>query len=177
LKVAKHDVFMKPREIEVPEAAGDIVLKSAGELLALDPEGKQAPRLLSEDCAVASTIKTLSFEVGTLKDGLAIVAKPFGSAGPSEDRMIVPGWRWVDTRLMRVTKDGRWLLVVQSTPYREHLAVLAVIDWEQKKIVREIPLSWKATTIDLSADGSRLLVGAFNRSIYEFDLKQLCTAP
>ena len=48
LKVAKHDVFMKPREIEVPEAAGDIVLKSAGELLALDPEGKQAPRLLSE---------------------------------------------------------------------------------------------------------------------------------
>jgi hypothetical protein len=177
LKVAKHDVFMKPREIEVPEAGGDIVLKSAGELLALDPAGKQVPRLLSSDCAAASTPKTRSFEVDSVKDGLAIVAKPFGAAGPSEDRMIFPGWRWVNSRLMRVTADGRWLLVIQSTPRQQHLAVLAVVDWEQKKTVREIPLPWHATTMDLSADGNRLLVGSFNRSIYEFDLKQLCAAP
>jgi hypothetical protein len=177
LKVAKHDVFMKPREIEVPEAGGEIVLKSARELLAIDPEGKQAPRLLSNDCAAASTSKTRSFEVSTVKDGLAIVAKPFGAATPGEDRMVIPGWQWVHSRLMRVTPDGRWLLVIQSTPRRGHLAVLAVIDWDQKKIAREIQLPWHGTTMELSTDGSRLLVGSYNRSIYEFDLKQLCTTP
>jgi len=79
--------------------------------------------------------------------------------------------------LIRVTADGRWLLVIQSTPHTEQLSVLAAIDWEQKKIVHEIPLSWYATTMELSADGNRLLVGAHNRALYEFDLKQLCTAP
>jgi hypothetical protein len=63
LQVAKHDVFMKPREIVVPDAGGGIVLKSARELLALDPDGKKAPRLLSNDCIVASAPRARSFEV------------------------------------------------------------------------------------------------------------------
>jgi tricorn protease-like protein len=91
--------------------------------------------------------------------------------------MTIPGWSWGDSGLMRATPDGRWLLVIQSTPRQGHLGLLAAVDWEQKKVVREIPLSWNATTMELSADGSRLLVGASNRSIYEFDVKQLCTVP
>jgi hypothetical protein len=178
LQVGNHDVFMMPREIRIPDAGGEVLLKSASELLGLDPEGKKPPRLLSRNCAAAATPAGRSFDVLRIKGEVVVAAKPFGAAEPGKDRMTLPGrWQWASTPVSRATPDGRWLVLTRPTHTRSSPCSLVIVDWERKKIAREIPLPWMATTLELSGDATRLLVGSFNRSLYEFDLGQLRADP
>lgn len=176
LQVSKRDVFMRPREIRLSGEPGSILVKSARELLKLDPEGKDAALVLSTNCTGLAAPAKRIFEANGFGPAFVITARVFGEAGPGADRMEMPAsWKSHQCPFLQSTPDGRWVLLVRSGHAR--LPTLAVIDWERKKVVREVSLPWTATSMDLSTDGLRLLVGSFNRSVYEFDVRSLCQDP
>jgi hypothetical protein len=176
LQVSKRDVFMRPREIRLSGEPGSILVKSARELLKLDPEGKDAALVLSTECTGLAAPAKRIFEANNYGPAFVITARVFGEDGPGADRMEMPAsWKSQQCPFLQSTPDGRWVLLVRTGQAR--LPSLAVIDWERKKVVREVSLPWTATSMDLSTDGLRLLVGSFNRSVYEFDVRRLCQAP
>ena len=172
LQVPMNDIFMKPRSVYLGDGGSKILVRSGSATFELDPGGKEKEVYLNSSSAGFDPKARKFFRVRSSGRDLVLEALPVGLKTEAEQTMTMPAeWRGHSCNQLLVSSDGRWLIAVHYRSNR--LPSLALIDWQEKKIVRDIPLPWQPTSLSLSTDESRLLVGSFNRAIYEFDFKAL----
>jgi WD40 repeat protein len=173
LLVPMNDIFMKPRSLYMGGADSKVLVRTGFETFELDPTGKEKEVYLNQDAAGFDPQAKKFFRAVKSKQGLLLAALPPGLKAEAQETMPLPD-EWKEHRLssILVSSDGRWLLA--SHEASGSMPSLAVSDWVNKKVVRDIPLSWRVTSLAFSRDESRLLVGSFNRSVYEFDFKKMC---
>lgn len=175
LPVPKDDIFMKPRYVYQQDQEPRILVASAKDMWMLDPAGKEQAIRLSYNFSGFDPKAKCVFQVVDGKERPQLNAVPFGMKQQATEVMQLPAeWKGHACSRLLVSKDSRWIVACHGQPGRTDS--VAVIDWEQKKIVRDFPLNWMVTSMAFSPDDSRLLIGSFNRCVYHFDFSHLRTA-
>ena len=167
LPVPMDDIYMRPRSLLV-EDPSKIFVKSGSDTLVLDPEGKKPAVVLSRTFSGRAPRTGEFFSVGNGK----LKMTPAGlDQHPRETLELPGGWSSHESGLLSVSDDGMWIAFFHNPP--GGTSSLAVVDRVGKKVVRDVPVGWTATTLAFSNDGTRLAAGASDRAIYVFDFTKL----
>lgn len=171
--VPRQDIVLRPRVFMKSDSYPNIVAKCGSDAFALDPSGKEKPVTLTTGYG-GIDLKNLKFFNSIQRQNERFIAtRAFDSGEKSSDVMKIPdSWGSQDGKQMLVSSDGRWLVVLRGLAGWE--TSLSVIDWSATKIVCDQALSWNATSMEFSNDGTKLIVGSSNRAIYVFDFKRMC---
>ena len=131
--------------------------------------GKERAVLLSQGFIGADVRANRVFSIAP--NQATVMTHEFGKATEAANWITLPtGWKLSPERAV-LSSDGRWII---ATPgIRDRPGTLAVIDVTKRQVVHLQSMKWMITSLSLSADGKRLLVGSSNRAIYEFDFLKM----
>ena len=173
------DVFMQPRSFKVLDSPLRAFLHISSELFELDLNGDKQPHLLNKPVAGFDAASATVFDIESIykKDG-SIHGSPLGSGrrttGVAGETTGIPA-DWLlsaSTPRILVGAKGSLLFVVGSRRSSSG-SVLAVIDWQMKRIVWKQEVEWEPRSATLSADEKKLVVGSSNKAIYIFDFEKM----
>lgn len=169
-------IFMKPRTFMDTIAPSTVIVRSGSDAFSLDLTGKDAPVTVAQDAIGLYSANGQTFAI-TSSGGSesTILSRPVGNirdtAVQSTRLVTLPaGWH-LRPEFGALSHDGRWLFVVPTVWGKG--SVVAAVDLTKREIVRSQPVSWTATSLALSKNGTRLLVGSTNRAVYEFDILKM----
>ena len=172
IQVPKKEIFWKPRSIQQPAGSAKAIVRSGSSLFEVDPSGKEKATVMSEWFLGFNASQRLTFWIAPGQGGLMMTATPFGLQQQGKETMKLPGiWLNRPERLLVSSSDGKWVVLTRTD--ETIVSWLSVIDWENKKVVKDFPLYSWATTLSFSPDEKSILVGSSNRGVYAFDAEAL----
>ncbi len=175
LRVPVDVIMLQPRSINLEDPAR-LLVRSGSDTFLLDPEGKRDAKLL-DSVSPGLSLKTNEFLRIDAFSGQAILQiRPLEEDGPFEDIFRLPPPLGTDAwEQMRVSPDGRWIATLHRKSGRA--SSLAILDRREKALIKDVPLEFTASSLDISPDGSRLAIGSTDCSVRLFDFEKLRADP
>ena len=174
IKVPRRDIAMRPRSFSFTDGESGMFVRAAGSVFALDPSGKDEPQLVSSWMKGFDPSTQRIFSTQARGPQVALQCRlPTSGKEPVESIELPAAWSKDFFGDILASPDSKWIV----TPHARSGGIpsLAVIDWEQKRVCRDVQLPWTPTSLEFSRDGRRLAVGASNRCVYVFDVAALST--
>lgn len=169
--VPKDQIFMNPRSF-LPGRSGSSAIVIAGwDAYNLDLTGREKPVLLGQSIIDSGITNNRMFFVASHGRGSKLRCYPSGKPKEASDLIALPDDWYLRPENAMLSSDGRWIVVIPSV--RNQGSALAVIDVDKREMIHSQTLKWKATSLSMSDDGKRLLVGSSNRAVYEFDFLKM----
>jgi hypothetical protein len=173
--VPENDIMMMPRIFMPGRDNSSIIVRPGFDAYTLDLTGKQKYSVLgqyvfgmdptgthlfsAEPSGLNSQVRT--FPIGNKKESAIVASLPPGSDLRPENAIV--------------SSDGKWIVAIPVVWGSGSL--LAVMDVTKRQLIHSQPFQWTATSLSLSADGKRLLIGGSNRAVYEFDFQKMTGTP
>ena len=172
IQVPKKEIFWKPRSIQQAAGSSKAIVRSGSSLFEVDLSGKEKASVMSEWFLGFNASQRLTFWINAGQGGLVLTATPFGIQQQVKETMKLPEtWLNRPERLLVSSSDCKWIVITRTD--ENIISWLSVVDWENKKVVKDFPLYSWATTLSFSPDEKSVLVGSSNRGIYAFDMAAL----
>lgn len=173
--VKEDEIFVRPRAFM---AGGDntSVIVRGYDAYTLDLTGKEKSVLYGRAMIGADIASNQLFCVRKNKDCCSgvwthLIGKPNEAV---ELASFPKGWDLRPENAI-LSPNAKWIAAIPAGP--SHCSVLSVIDVAKRQIIHSQPFKWTATSLSISGDGKRLLVGATNRCVYEFDFLKMTGNP
>lgn len=172
--VPKNDIFMKPRAFMNGLSPSTVIVRPGMSAYSLDLTGENPSVRLGGEFVGTYKEDNADFAI-TAGNPQGIGSRPLANPQDPSIRStpmakFPSGWN-MRPEFAAVSPDGKWVAAVPTVWGKG--SVIAVVDVAKKELIRSIPVSWTATTVSLSSDGKRLLVGSTNRAVYEFDFLKM----
>jgi MinD-like ATPase involved in chromosome partitioning or flagellar assembly len=146
-----------------------MIVKAGWAAFNLDLTGKENAVLMSQGFIGADVRANRLFSIAPNR--VTVSTHEFGKRDVAASLITLPtGWTLSPEKAV-LSSDGRW--IIANPEIRDRPGTLAVIDVAKRQVVHSQSMRWMITSLALSADGKRLLVGSSNRAIYEFDFLKM----
>lgn len=173
--VPKDDIFMMPRSFMTGSNGSSVIVRAGFDAYSLDLKGKQNAVPLANSMIGADIAANRLFSISPNNGGGTLSTHPFGKQKEATPLISLPADWYLRPENAILSSDGRWITAIPVV--WGHGSVLAVIDVAKRQIVHSQPFKWMATSLSMSDNGKRLLVGSSNRAVYEFDFLKMTGAP
>jgi WD40 repeat protein len=173
--VPKDDIYMNPRTFMDGTSPSSTIVRAGSDAYNLDLTGKEDPTLLGWSVIGANIAANQLFSIGNDVIRVHPIGKAKEVVSQSVNLASLPKEWSLRPENAIVSADGKWVVAIPTIWGKG--SVLAVIDVAKRQIVRSLPVKWTATSLSISDNGKRLLVGSSNRAVYEFDLLKMTGTP
>lgn len=169
--VPKDQIFIKPRSFMTGNTGSSAIVIAGWDAYNLDLTGKEKPVLIGQSIIGSGITNSRMFVIISHGRGSLLRTYPSGKPREATDLISLPADWYLRPENALLSSNGRWIIVIPAV--RNQGSALAVIDVDKRQIVHSQPLKWTATSLSISDDGKRLLVGSSNRAVYEFDFLKM----
>lgn len=173
--VPKDDIFMNPRSFMPGSNGSSVIVRAGFDAYSLDLTGKENAVPLAQSMIGADIAANRLFSISPNNGGGTLSTYPFGKQKEAVSLISLPADWHLRPENAVLSSDGRWIIAIPVV--WGHGSVLAVIDVAKRQIVHSQRFKWMATSLSMSDDGKRLLVGSSNRAVYEFDFPKMTGTP
>ncbi|MEO5915618.1 MAG: WD40 repeat domain-containing protein [Luteolibacter sp.] len=170
--VPKDDIFMNPRSFMAGTSDSSVIVCVGYDSFRLDLAGKEQPVTLGRSIIASGFTDSLVFSVNAGARGGVFQSYPPGNPKETTDIVSLSDNWYLRPENAMLSPDRRWIVLIPGILNNKG-STLAVIDVAKRQMIHSQPLSWRATSLSLSEDGKRLLVGSANRAVYEFDFQKM----
>lgn len=173
--VPEDDIMMMPRAFMPGRDPSSIIVRPGFDAYTLDLTGGKASSELGTNVIGMDPTGSHVFSTDNRGDELRIISHPIGQRMKSTTVATLPAGCYLYAGRTMLSPDCKWIIAIPAVDGKG--SMLAVIDVEKRQLIHSQSFRWTATSLSLSADGSRLLVGGSNRTVYEFDFRKITGMP